>query len=124
MTDCSSKIVSWWKDLPFFKPYLAEGIVEFYTFDMLDTLDAMKTLDSRTEVEMKIPFLSSITQPPVILFNQVLSCLPQDVISISSEGIASSNLTLYSSQIESDKTNPALLSRLSYESHCRVEEVG
>ena len=89
MTDCSSKIVSWWKDRPFFQPYLAEGIVEFYTFDMLNTMgtmdamDAMDAMDSRNEVKLRRK-LNDCLDPIPLINNSASRYSVQSSIELSS----------------------------------------
>lgn len=34
MTDCSPKLVTWWKENPFLQSYLREGILELAVFDI------------------------------------------------------------------------------------------
>ena len=34
MTECSAKLVTWWKKNPFFRPFLEEGFLEVAVFDI------------------------------------------------------------------------------------------
>ena len=34
MTDCSPKLITWWKKNPFLQPFLKEGLLEVIAFDI------------------------------------------------------------------------------------------
>ena len=74
----------------------------------------MKRFGSQYGRHHQIHSLETLPYPPIILLNDVLSCLPQDVVRLSSSGVSPSLMSLYSSQQEYSFSDPKLLPRLSY----------
>lgn len=106
MTDCSQKIVDWWKSDSQLQGYIEGGFLDVCCFDVYHP-SALVCQHSK-----KVIAEDSLNLPPFIILNSVLSCLKQEVVLLQPSGFSPAVISLLSSQYEYDVTDPVILPRL------------
>ena len=106
MTDCSQKIVDWWKSSSQLQDLIEGGFLDVCCFDIYHP-STLVCQHSKKVIEE-----DSLNIPPFIILNSVLSCLKQEVVWLQPSGFSPAVISLLSSQYEYDVTDPIILPRL------------
>ncbi len=106
MTDYARANLDFWQNHPSLKPYLEKNLLDFSLFnagrdEKLTLINSGRTLSPET-----------LKNPLIILANYLFDSLPQDLFTLKEGQLYESQVTLNSSQVENDLTDPAILSRL------------
>lgn len=111
LTDFTDTNFDFWRDHPGFEPFFREGLLDFAHFD------ANKSESLRLERSGETLSLETQVNPLVVIANYLFDSLTIDAFCIKEGVLHESLVTLSSSQVERDLTDPELISRLemSYE---------
>ena len=108
MTDCSPRILSWWKTNECLKEFIDGGYLDIALFDVYSPSDLACVYSGR------VLSPNSLRIPPFVILNSVLSCLKQDVLSVRPTGFAPAVISLFSSHYEYFPTDPIILRNLQF----------